>query len=807
MKRTVALEHAVEAVSQKIAPLWPLSHFVAVNPFQGFADQPFSEVAFEMSRLRGADMVPSLSWFRNKYEDGTIGHSDLQAVCRQIEQPMRTWFAERKISLSSEKLISLLDLSEEESEPYPTCSFSLFLDARMRGHWQLVIREEVAKWCAAYDDEGQSSWKFPWKHLGFYAAWKEAAALDYNADLNGLEGFRNRVASFPETAEAAIMQALNILEVPEHAVEEFFYRMLMVLPGWAGYFRYQDREVELHGGKGVLLPQLLAVLLNYEVALFEQHAVDTNIRLGWKRHLMEYPTNLEAEEMPVGLQVRLLWQRALEHAFQVKVSSQIEAQDSSTNEEEPWVQAAFCIDVRSEILRRHLEQASPSVQTYGMAGFFGVPLAHQDAATGRTQSRCPVLLAPNVASSSDCCGHHHGDEATLQRESLGAWKRFKEAAASCFTYVETLGLTYAVTFVRKAFAKMKPHKPTEEVAMLSDLPVEQKATMAKGILMAMGIQQPFAPIVLLCGHGASTENNPYASGLECGACGGHAGDANARVAAQLLNDQGVRAALAKDGLIIPEKTRFVAGLHNTTLDEITLLGSLEEVDTDALRFLKNIIRQAGKMTRLERAGNLGLAREDVRVHEKIRKRSVDWSQVRPEWGLAGNTSFVLAPRTWTKEADFGGQVFLHDYNANSDSEGKLLEAIMGGPVVVASWINLQYYASTVDQQHFGSGHKSIHNVVGGIGVALGNENDLRTGLPWQSVHNGESDVHLPVRLQVFVAADREQIDEILMRQKHLRELIENEWIYLYSLGKDGTHKERCHGVAKWGKPASTPSGL
>ena len=50
-------------------------------------------------------------------------------------------------------------------------------------------------------------------------------------------------------------------------------------------------------------------------------------------------------------------------------------------------------------------------------------------------------------------------------------------------------------------------------------------------------------------------------------------------------------------------------------------------------------------------------------------------------------------------------------------------------MVVASWINLQYYGSTVDNNLFGSGNKVIHNVVGTFGVWQGNSGDLQTGLP------------------------------------------------------------------------------
>ena len=93
---------------------------------------------------------------------------------------------------------------------------------------------------------------------------------------------------------------------------------------------------------------------------------------------------------------------------------------------------------------------------------------------------------------------------------------------------------------------------------------------------------------------------------------------------------------------------------------------------------------------------------------------------------------------------------------------------MTAPVVVANWINMQYYASTVDQEHSGSGDKTIHNVVGNFGIFSGNGGDLQTGLPWQSIHDGEQYQHDPVRLLVVIAASRESIDRILAAHGNVR---------------------------------------
>ncbi|WP_275402916.1 putative inorganic carbon transporter subunit DabA, partial [Acidithiobacillus ferrooxidans] len=65
---------------------------------------------------------------------------------------------------------------------------------------------------------------------------------------------------------------------------------------------------------------------------------------------------------------------------------------------------------------------------------------------------------------------------------------------------------------------------------------------------------------------------------------------------------------------------------------------------------------------------------------------------------------------------------MHDYDWQKDVG---FELIMTAPMVVANWINMQYYGSMVDTLRFGSGNKVLHNVVGGsIGVLEGNGGDL-----------------------------------------------------------------------------------
>jgi uncharacterized protein len=103
---------------------------------------------------------------------------------------------------------------------------------------------------------------------------------------------------------------------------------------------------------------------------------------------------------------------------------------------------------------------------------------------------------------------------------------------------------------------------------------------------------------------------------------------------------------------------------------------------------------------------------------------------------------------------------------------------MTAPMIVANWINLQYYASTVDNRAFGSGNKALHNVVGQFGILQGNGGDLTTGLPWQSIHDGRRLQHEPLRLLVVIEAPRGAVGAIIARHASVRSLVDNKWLNL-----------------------------
>jgi uncharacterized protein YbcC (UPF0753/DUF2309 family) len=316
----------------------------------------------------------------------------------------------------------------------------------------------------------------------------------------------------------------------------------------------------------------------------------------------------------------------------------------------------------------------------------------------------------------------------------------------------------------------------------------------------MSLTEDFARVVLLCGHGSSTVNNPYGSGLDCGACGGHTGEANARVAAMVLNDRAVRAGLRARGIFVPDDTWFVAGLHDTTTDSVALFEQ-DEAPAQVLRDLERLrdwLARAGQLARHERAASLGLSGlRPGALSRAVRTRTRDWSEVRPEWGLAGNAFFIAAPRHRTRGVELEGRAFLHEYDHRQDADGAILSLIMTAPMVVASWINLQYYGSTVDNRLFGSGNKVLHNVVGTFGVLEGNGGDLRVGLPWQSVHDGQNYRHEPRRLTVLIEAPAAAIEQVLEDQPEVRQLVEHHWLHLLRIDPDDGRCHRYRAAGHW----------
>ncbi|WP_125782936.1 YbcC family protein [Pseudoalteromonas rubra] len=778
---TQAQHSAVQGACQQLAPSWPLDQMIAVSPYWPMRHERIEQVSARLSALAGISMLMPESDYLDWYRRGLIS-----------PQALRTALAESGLGLNVDELIQTIEQSEEKQ---PWQSLSALLDehrARHKMAWREEIIHQISQFCAAHFQQAQ-----PMLHRehsqaqpDLYAHWLVVSQRDRGLSIVLDEPDLHRYfKQLPDDPNALIAEALSTFGVQDEQVELYAHALLLDIGGWGAWVAYLRWQGELNGEPHDQMLDLLAIRMAWELVLWRYQQAHfptffTTLEHSWKQslgRLQNLPTQHQAQQKPLWV-----WARAAELSYQQQLHYALSS-PVNTPAHPIQCQAAFCIDVRSEIYRRALEAQSDGVQTMGFAGFFGLPLSYQPQQADVNRPQCPGLLLPSLVATHAQSDKHGAASLNAQAR----WQGFSKSATASFSMVESAGWLDTFKLLKKAFFASEQAHPVDKLANSQDwsltqngeeLSARQKAELAAGVLHAMGFEQ-FAPTILLVGHGSHSTNNLQEAGLGCGACGGQSGEVNVKVLAWLLNDKAVRTELQALGVEIPEQTRFIAALHNTTTDHLRCYG--EQPGTEIMSWLQSATAAAQK----ERATKLDEQLADAdreALDQALIARSLDWSQTRPEWGLANNAAFIVAPRSWTRGIDLQGRSFLHDYQWQHDPEFKVLETIMTAPMLVTHWINMQYNASTTDNLHFGSGNKVLHNAVGGnIGVFEGNGGDLRTGLAMQSLHNGHDWMHQMQRLSVYLAAPKSAIKEITARHDVVKQLIDNEWLYVFQWQETG----------------------
>jgi uncharacterized protein YbcC (UPF0753/DUF2309 family) len=642
------------------------------------------------------------------------------------------------------------------------------------------INRESIKWLQVFFDTGQATIKMPLRRLGLLKAVLRLLPFDkkiYPADERKIEWMK----SLAETPECVIAECLRYLGILSEDYMLYMTLMLTTLPGWAAYIQYRTSWADTLDEKHdypVTKAEYLALRLIITCLLWN----DAKILLDWH---MDAKRNSNPKKSLSSIE-------RLEDRYKTNLLDKL-AQQKVTKKNPADVQFIFCIDARSEPFRRALE-AEGHYETFGFAGFFGVPVSIDNEITGESYHSCPVLLKPvyriktHPAYCDDICQKGYERMQGFKR----LYQSLKYTFTTPFTLVETLGIASGIWMaIRSIFPslgyrvkstitqKLNPSVPFKED--IESIPFEKQCYYAATALRMMGLTDHFAELVVLCGHGSLTQNNAYATALDCGACGGRHGAANARILTTILNNRSVRYNLKeKENIIIPDTTHFLAAEHNTTTDEVEIYThNIPEKFKDRIISLKMDLQAARNQNSQCRAVKMGWKGNPKNAAKHTALRAHDWAQVRPEWGLAQNAAFIVGPRTLTREIDLDGRSFLHSYDWQLDKNGVLLATILTAPMIVAQWINSQYLFSTLDNVAFGGGGKITKNITGKMGIMQGNASDLMHGLPLQSVFKTDYEhYHQTLRLITIIYAPRILIDEIIAQQEILQKLFGNGWVTL-----------------------------
>lgn len=768
--------NSINIASESIPTSWPLYAFVTSNPLAGMEKVPFEEAVARAKKLFGANGYPSAAFFRQAWEKKEIKHQILTDL-----------IAQNGINLSPEASLKEIEAAANLEKPAKSPQHELD---------RLVI-----KWLSVFLDQGLSDWGMPEREKGFYTAWRSLAC--YDSEIPDA----NKIARLPEN-KLELLESI-LADFSEEKLKEALQYQLAALPGWTGFIKHR---MKTNSEWQQLYPVYLVDYLAVRFALAKQ----LNLAL--------LPA-LDAESDGPDYLLEKIWLKAWEQSFQKQLMHKIEwsvemLQENEAPATKPDAQMVFCIDTRSEVIRRHVEQ-SGNYETFGYAGFFGIPMDYQDYDTGLYRKSCPPILesAYQVCEQPKEKREGHAQHFHRHQGLLKSYKSFinklKKNAPASFGFVEGAGAFYGLSLFSRtlspsAFHRLgdrfrsripafedfcepdiKPVRKADEAGhgLSIKMSLEEKVSIARGAFTLMGWRE-FAPLVAFIGHGSHTTNNPFGSSLDCGACAASPGRHNARVLAMLCNLPEVRAALkTKHGIRIPSETLFLGGEHNTTTDEIILFeDSVPGSHRKQLEKLKSNLAKAKYGATAER---LGMKKEEgLKCISKAKEKAVDWAETRPEWGLASNAAFIIGSRKLSQNVNLQGRSFLHSYDWRLDPEGRAIEGIMKGPMVVTQWINNHYYFSTVDNDSFGSGSKITQNITGKFGVVQGNGGDLKAGLPLQSLKKDDDAMyHQPLRLTVLIHAPLNRVKRILDdNEQSLTHLFENEWIYLTVMDPEKENK-------------------
>lgn len=758
----------------------PLKDFVHHNTLHAFQNLRFFDALNRASELFGYRVSFSLREFRSLYQAKQINDDILNRIIEQRKglHAVEEW---RK------KLIT--------RHYYPSRVPRIGrLRANWKRHYQIdldsLVHPTLFRVICSYLDQGIAMWKFPVSANGFLASVRELEQNSYSSF------FRNKRARKLLLDEAHnIGTLLKILVGDQSLYKQYIFDQQFAHQGWSGIVAsVEDNPDSLLDRRKTSLQEVI-----YFELLLEIDALDSTFGDIWSplaQRIRKNPVDpfsaVRKNELDDVLSV---WQEAFEWTYYDQALSAITSQKRNyQGENAKSFQSIFCVDDRAFSFRKYLEMFDSRCETFGSPGFFNVEFFFQPASGKSYTKLCPAPITPKYLIKEKGSDEKNETDLHLTKHTHTLFRGW--------LITQTMGFISGIRLLKNIFhptdspaaassfslmnkaanLTIENHDITNtENGLQIGFSVSEMAERVEGLLKSIGLVKNFSSLVYVVGHGSTSINNPHYAAYDCGACAGRPGSVNARVICYMANHVDVRSILRSRGLDIPNTTRFIGGLHDTTRDEIEFFdkdrldeGLLESHKKNAGVFRRALDANAKERSRRFASIDTGMPAE--KIHNKVRTRSVSLFEPRPELNHATNALCVVGRRTLTKNLFLDRRAFLNSYDYRLDPTGESLFHVMKPLGPVCGGINLEYFFSRVDNQKLGAGSKLPHNVMGLFGVANGIEGDLRPGLPIQM-----TEVHDPVRLLLIVEQRPHIILEVIRRSPEVYEWYGNEWIHLVAI--------------------------
>ncbi len=791
------LDASIEHIAHWLPTQGPIKDFIHHNTLHAVQHLPFHDGVAVAAKMFGARSYLPLDDYQEMYRRGRIKSFAIDwaiehAGCeKQAQETLKTTLFEK-----------------DNVSHYPPVSLA---NHGIRNAWLNRIEVDLNslahpvlfRLLGNFLDQGISRWSLPKNGEHF---WDCVLRLVQNSliplyPLND-SSVRELLGGDPDQV---IQSCLKKIVGDERLYEQYLLEMLLAHPGWAGMVSMIEQNPKsLLARREITLKALIAVELAIELAFLH------------KKRGAHFPTiaSLPHDEgtpllgrgalkpkIPLRLKV---WHEAMEWSLHSELLAALKPHNEQTasallTKPLPEAQALFCIDDRECSLRRYLEEINPAVETFGAAGFFGIDFLYQGLDDAYPVAQCPNIIVPKhliKESGSKPKPDKKAKSANLRHMHFGAHSIFRG-----WLYTQTLGIGYAL---RMAWSVFRPGSKLPNIRTLSEVESHshlhllresdeltedgyllgfsftEMADRVGGLLRNIGLTKNFAPIVVIVAHGSSSVNNPHFAAYDCGACSGKPGAPNARAFAWMANHESVRAILSERGIDIPEGTRFIAALHNTSRDEITYFDKhlLQHHPAPGLHAFQHAMQKALRRNARERCRWFELgpqSHSNEEAHDHVMERASSIFEPRPEYNHSNNLYCIVGRRALTRDLFLDRRAFLHSYDPTTDNSGDIMVRILSAIIPVCGGINLEYLFSRIDNSVYGAGTKLPHNVIGLLGVANGVEGDLRTGLPSQMI-----EVHEPARLLIVVEQSCAILEKTIAKIGALKEWIDNDWVRFVS---------------------------
>jgi uncharacterized protein YbcC (UPF0753/DUF2309 family) len=768
-------QHVLHHLKHYLPAQNPLKDFVHHNTLHAFQDKHFFDALHEASEVFGYKTYLSIEVFRKRFHKKEINSEILnQIVVKNKGNENLDLWLDKMLNTSFDESINprIGNLRSNWKTQY-----AINLDKSTHSTLFRVL--------CSYLDQGIAMWSFPIHDKGFLSSIRELERTSFSGF------FSSKRAKQLLEEKASITDLLKIVVGDERFYETYIFDQQFSHPGWSGMVAtLESNPTSLLDKKAITLEELVIFEL-----LLEIDTLDEKFGQNWAplaSRIAAQPENLfRAVAADDHFEVLSLWQQAFEWSLYDQVLSTVKQHKPSVEKVVPSFQAFFCMDDRECSFRRHIEHLDKNAVTFGTAAFFNFEFFYQPVDGKFFTKLCPAPMTPTFLVKEEHRMKKHAKDFHYHKRSHSlffGWIISQtlgfSAALKLFINIFKPTMTPATSASFKHLnKKSKLHIENKDVTDRVDnlqvgFTVEEMANRVEGLLKSNGLVDNFASIIYLVGHGATSVNNTHYAGYDCGACCGRPSSVNATVACFAINHSEVRKILMQRGIVIPNETQFLPGLHDTTRDEITFYQEDTLTENNKNLHQQNIILFEEALLnnakeRSRRFDTVDSTQSLKKVHESIKRRSVSLFEPRPELNHATNAMCIVGRRSLSKHMFLDRRSFMNSYDYTVDPSGDYLSGILNAVAPVGGGINLEYYFSRVDNQKLGAGSKLPHNVMGLIGVANGIDGDLRPGLPSQMI-----EVHDPLRLLVIVEHFPEKVKYAITKNPATYEWFINEWVKL-----------------------------